>query len=93
MYQQLQSLATFAVGLLVLLAISVITLVAYRLCLTPLAQVPGPIIAAVSGLYEFYYDCLRGGKYIFEIERMHKEYGMSLLTVSVPERETYAQPL
>ena len=93
MFQQLQLLPTVAVGLLVLLAISAITLVAYRLCLSPLAQVPGPKIAAVSGLYEFYHDCLRGGKYIFEIERMHNVYGMLLSTVSVPERETYAQPL
>ena len=92
MYQQLQWSAVFAL-VLVLIAISAIILVAYRLYFSPLAQVPGPKIAAVSGLYEFYYDCVLAGKYAFEIERMHNVYGMLWLIVSVPEREVYAQPL
>ena len=75
MHQQLQWPAAFAL-VLVLIATSAITLVVYRLYLSPLAQIPGPKIAAVSGLYEFYHDCMLGGKYIFEIERMHNLYGM-----------------
>ena len=92
MYQQLQWSAAFAL-VLVLIAIAAITLVTYRLYLSPLAQVPGPKTAAVSGLYEFYYDCVLGGKYAFEIERMHDAYGMLLSMVSVPKREVDAQPL
>ena len=75
MHQQLQWPAAFAL-VLVLIAISAIILVAYRFYLSPLAQIPGPKIAAVSGLYEFYFDCLLGGKYFIEIERMHNVYGM-----------------
>jgi hypothetical protein len=50
-----------------------------RLWLNPLAKIPGPRVAALTGLYEFYYECILVGKYIFEIERMHQHYGRSLL--------------
>ena len=48
-----------------------------RLWLNPLARIPGPRLAALTGLYEFYYECILGGKYIFEIERMHQRHGWS----------------
>jgi hypothetical protein len=48
-----------------------------RLWLNPLARIPGPRLAALTGLYEFYYECILGGKYIFEIQRMHQHYGRS----------------
>lgn len=47
----------------------------YRLTLDPLAEFPGPSIAAATYWYEFYYDWWCEGKYIFEIEKMHKKYG------------------
>lgn len=47
----------------------------YRLCFSPLAKFPGPKIAALTSWYEFYFDIIRNGKYIFEIERLHKIYG------------------
>ena len=46
-----------------------------RLVLSPVAGFPGPKIAAVTGWYEFYYDLLLKGKYLYEIEKMHQEYG------------------
>ncbi|KAF2113824.1 cytochrome P450 [Lophiotrema nucula] len=52
-----------------------ISVVVYRLHLSPLARFPGPKVAASTGLYEFYHDFFRRGKYIFEIEKMHKKYG------------------
>lgn len=61
---------------LVLAVISAVTLVTYRLYFSPLAMIPGPKLAAATGWYEFYHDCLLAGKYIFEIERMHEVYGM-----------------
>ena len=70
-------LTTVAVGSLVLITISAVTLVIYRLCLSPLAEIPGPKLAAATGWYEFYYDCWLAGKYIFEIEAMHNIYGES----------------
>lgn len=50
-------------------------LVVHRLYFSPIARFPGPKIAAATGWYEFYYDCWLNGKYIFEIEKMHKQYG------------------
>ncbi|KAI1875017.1 uncharacterized protein JN550_002446 [Neoarthrinium moseri] len=49
--------------------------VIYRLYFSPLAGFPGPRIAAATGWYEFYYQYWLNGKYIFEIEKMHKKYG------------------
>ncbi|KAI0451110.1 cytochrome P450 [Xylaria acuta] len=49
--------------------------VIYRLYFSPLADFPGPRIAAATGWYEFYYQYWLDGKYIFEIEKMHKIYG------------------
>ena len=42
----------------------------------PLAQFPGPKIAAASYLYEAYYDWWCVGRYGKVIARMHELYGM-----------------
>lgn len=67
------------------LCVAIITLyyilrTVYRLFLHPLRKIPGPRFAAASYLGEFYYDVVKGGKYIFEIERMHEKYGAGSLS-------------
>ena len=47
----------------------------YRLYLHPLRHFPGPKFAAITHGYEFYHDVVRHGMYIWEIEKMHQEYG------------------
>ncbi|MDI1490376.1 MAG: hypothetical protein OHK93_001578 [Ramalina farinacea] len=47
----------------------------YRLYLHPLSKIPGPKIAALTWGYEFYYDVVRHGTYIWEVEKMHDKYG------------------
>lgn len=47
----------------------------YRLFFHPLARVPGPRIAAISSLYEFYWDCVKFGRYHVKIDEMHEKYG------------------
>ncbi|KAF7522113.1 hypothetical protein G7054_g12258 [Neopestalotiopsis clavispora] len=57
--------------------ISLALVVVYRLTLHPLASFPGPKLAAVTGLYETYYEVFKdgGGRYWVEIEEMHRKYG------------------
>ncbi len=47
----------------------------WRLFLSPIAKFPGPKLAAVTFWYEFYHDVVRGGQYVYEIEKMHQQYG------------------
>ncbi|KAH7389812.1 cytochrome P450 [Pyrenochaeta sp. MPI-SDFR-AT-0127] len=47
----------------------------WRLYLSPVAKFPGRKLAAVTFWYEFYYDVVKGGAYVYEIERMHEEFG------------------
>ncbi|CEJ58848.1 Putative Benzoate 4-monooxygenase cytochrome P450 [Penicillium brasilianum] len=56
------------------LVLALLTVI-YRLYAHPLAGFPGPKLAAATFLYEFYYDIIKGGMYIWEIERMHEIYG------------------
>jgi hypothetical protein len=49
---------------------------AYRLYFSPIAHVPGPKLAALSRLYEFYHDCINFGQFYFHIQELHKQYGM-----------------
>ncbi|KAJ5726764.1 benzoate 4-monooxygenase cytochrome P450 [Penicillium malachiteum] len=47
----------------------------YRLYFHPLRLIPGPKLAAISHIYEFYFDVIVGGQFMFEIGRLHKQYG------------------
>lgn len=53
----------------------VIGSVVYQLHFSPLSRFPGPKIAAVTYLYEFYYDAILKGRYIFKIKELHEKYG------------------
>ncbi|KAF9883416.1 hypothetical protein FE257_003499 [Aspergillus nanangensis] len=47
----------------------------YRLYFHPLSKFPGPKLAALTSGYEFYYNVIQRGSFIWEIERMHQVYG------------------
>ncbi|RLL95402.1 hypothetical protein CFD26_102729 [Aspergillus turcosus] len=47
----------------------------YRLCFHPLSHIPGPKLAAITHGYEFYYNIIKGGRFIWELERLHQVYG------------------
>jgi hypothetical protein len=47
----------------------------YQLYLSPLAKIPGPMLAALTRWYEWYLDCVLPGQYSFKMQEMHKTYG------------------
>ena len=49
-----------------------------RLFLSPIAKFPGRKLAALSFWNEFYYDVIKRGEYVWEIQKMHEEYGTHL---------------
>lgn len=57
------------------LAAYVVALAVYRLYLHPLANFPGPRIAAVTSWYEGYYEVVKNGQYSRKISKLHDEYG------------------
>ena len=72
-----QGVATVVSVLFATLAVYLLCRSVYRLYFSPLAKVhvPGPKLAAITSLYEIYYDIVLDGKYIFRIEELHKKYG------------------
>ncbi|KAI9748899.1 MAG: hypothetical protein M1835_001689, partial [Candelina submexicana] len=69
------SLLTLLYRLVALFAVYTIGLVIYRLYFSPLAKFPGRKLAIMSLWYEFYYQVVKGGKYVWEVEKMHQEFG------------------
>ncbi|CAG7965129.1 unnamed protein product [Penicillium salamii] len=55
--------------------VSIATRSVYRLYFHPLSKFPGPKLTAITHLYEFYYDCIQSGQFLWEIARMHEQYG------------------
>lgn len=46
-----------------------------RLFLSSLAHIPGPKLAALTSWYEFYYDIVKPGRFVWKIKALHAEYG------------------
>ena len=67
--------AIFGMALLCLAAYFVARCV-YDLFFHPLRKFPGPKLAAIGYFYEFYYDVIKDGTYLWEIEKMHRRYGI-----------------
>lgn len=64
-----------AVAVVGVTAFYAFSLVVHRLFFSPIARFPGPKLAAITSWYELYYDVVKKGKYLFEIEKMHDKYG------------------
>lgn len=67
--------ATLIIGGVIALAVYIVHGAYWRLYLSPVAKFPCRKLAALTFWYEFYYDAVKGGAYVYEIEKMHKEMG------------------
>jgi hypothetical protein len=48
----------------------------YNLYLSPISKIPGPKLAAATWWYEYYYDVVNYGKFVFKVMGLHNEYGL-----------------
>ncbi|KAJ9607386.1 hypothetical protein H2200_008459 [Cladophialophora chaetospira] len=76
----LDSLSASPIGLMfvfgpVLVVTYLLALITYRLYLCPQAEIPGPMLAKLTYWYEFYYDVVLPGQYIWKIRDLHEQYG------------------
>jgi hypothetical protein len=59
-----------------------ISIALYRITLHPLAQIPGPKLAAITLLYQTYYSTHNGqSRFYKQVEQLHKQYGIYILFI------------
>lgn len=67
---------SYMIGIVALVMVGCLTALSlYRLFLHPLCQFPGPRLAATTGWYETYFDCLCGGTFSKHVDDLHNQYG------------------
>jgi len=71
----LASLTIVAIPVVTVL-LAVLYTALYRLYASPLAAFPGPKIAALTRVYQFYFDVVKVGRFPWELMRLHAKYGM-----------------
>jgi hypothetical protein len=52
-----------------------LSIAVYRVFFSPISKIPGPLLAKLSYGYEFYYDVINRGSYIWQVKQMHERYG------------------
>jgi cytochrome P450 len=52
-----------------------VVLVIRRLYFNPISHFPGPKLAIATFWYQFYYDVLLGGQYVWKVRDLHEKYG------------------
>jgi cytochrome P450 len=52
-----------------------VVLAIYRLFFSPISHFPGPKLAAATFWYQFYYDVVLQGQYVWKTRELHEKYG------------------
>lgn len=66
---------TIALAATALFLVRFVATIVYRLFFHPLAEIPGPKLAAITWNYERYYDLWIGAKFWEQIGKLHEQYG------------------
>lgn len=79
---------SFVLTLVMIWTIGIVYRCFYNLYLHPLRKIPSPKLAAMTSWPDFYYNVVKDGSYLFEIKKMHENYGeFELLhTLSKPDQ-------
>jgi hypothetical protein len=70
----IQSFSLLQVAVIIGISYCVV-LVVRRLYFSPISRFPGPSLAAATFWYQFYYDVVLGGQYVWKIRELHEKYG------------------
>jgi hypothetical protein len=62
--------------LLAIIGSHLASIVIWRLFLSPISNIPGPKFAALTSWYEFCYDVIKPGQFVWHIQDLHLQYGM-----------------
>lgn len=81
-HTMIETLIPFLQWLLSCILLYIAALVVYRLKFHRAAHIPGPFLAKVTFLYEWYYDLYLEGQYAFKLKELHKIYGIIHLTLT-----------
>ncbi|RAL66792.1 hypothetical protein DID88_007575 [Monilinia fructigena] len=58
-----------------LVLVQIIYVALWRLFFSPISHIPGPRLAALTSWYEFYYDVIKPGQFVWHIRDLHEKYG------------------
>ncbi len=72
----------FSIQPVLLLVLAILTGISYsivlvvrRLYFSPISHIPGPKLAAATFWYQFYYDVVLGGQYVWKVRELHEKFG------------------
>lgn len=78
--------------ILVVVGLWLAALAVYRLYLSPLSKFPGPKFAALTSMYEMYFDIIKGGQFTFHMQELHKRYGKIFPFIGSPNNQRSNHP-
>ncbi|RPA79979.1 cytochrome P450 [Ascobolus immersus RN42] len=80
--QPLLTLRNVALAFLLYQAVAFIITAIYRITFHPLAKFPGPFLAKITPLYEYYYTFVKDGKMVQHcMDNLHPQYGPIVRTM------------
>ncbi|KAL4959573.1 cytochrome P450 [Aspergillus stella-maris] len=64
------------------LCLAALWLVCQRLYWHPLRKIPGPLLAGLTGWWEFYFDVIEDGTLVKRLPQLHKDYKTPVIRIS-----------